>query len=88
MGGSFIQNQPATSSSLNSSPVRVNFDSLFAGDLQPLRVLAQDTPDMSVQVAGDNSRAYVSGNTPLNFAGGNSPTFSAPGSVGQKQISL
>ena len=78
MGGSFVENQPATSSSLNSSPLRTNLDSLFAGDLQPLRVLAQDTPDMTVQVAGDNNRAYVSGNTALDYAGGNSSSFSPP----------
>ena len=88
MGGSFVENQPATSSSLNSSPLRTNLDSLFAGDLQPLRVLAQDTPDMTVQVAGDNNRAYVTGNTALDYAGGNSPSFSAPGGAGEKQIDI
>lgn len=88
MGGNYIAGQPVTVSALNSSPVRINLDALFAGDVQPLRVMAQTTPNMTVQVAGDNNRAYVQANTPLNYSGGNSPTFVAPSSAGEKRIDL
>lgn len=88
MGGSFVINQPATSSALNSSPVRTNLDALFAGDLQPLRVTAQGTPDMTVAVAGDNDRGYVLGNVAIDYAGGNSGTFTAPAGAGEKRIDI
>ena len=88
MGGNYIAAQPATSSSLNSSPVRTNLEALFIGDLQPFRVTAQDTPDMTVAVAGDNDRGYIIGNIPLDYAGGNSAALSMPGGASEKQIAL
>jgi len=43
---------------------------------------------MTVAVAGDNDRGYVSGNVPLDFVGGNSAALSMPGGAGQKQIAV
>ena len=63
----FTKGDPVDSSSLNSAPVRNNLDALFEGDLEPLRSRAQSTPDMTVQVEDDNSRAYIQGNTPPQF---------------------
>ncbi|MCP4475373.1 MAG: tail fiber protein [Gammaproteobacteria bacterium] len=88
MAGNFVESQPATSSALNSSPLRTNFDALFDGDIKPLRVTAQSSPNMTVLVAGDQDRAYVSGNTTLDYAGGSSGTFTAPTTAGHKQIDI
>lgn len=88
MAGIVIKGEPQTSSALNSSNVRINMDGIFEGDFEPLRVTAQDTPDMTVQVEGDNDRAYVSGNTALDYAGGNSGTFSNPPTTGYKKIDI
>lgn len=88
MAGDFIKGEPQTSSSLNSSNVRTNADAVFEGDLEPLRVTAQSSPDMTVAVASDNDRAYVTGNTPIDFTGGNSGTFTMPAGGGEKEIDL
>lgn len=84
----FTKGEPLTSSALNSNPVRTNLDALFEGDIEPLRTRAQASPDMTVNVEGDNDRAYVIGNTPLDFAGGNSSVFTAPAGAGEKQIDI
>ncbi len=84
----YIENQPADSSSLASSPVRINLTALFEGDIQPFRVRAQPSPGMTVAIAGDNDRGYVNGNIPVDYAGGNSPTFTAPAGASEKQIDL
>lgn len=86
--GTVIKGEPQTSSSLNSSNVRINLDGIFEGDLEPLRVTAQSSPNMTVAVASDNDRAYIAGNTPLDYAGANSGAFSMPGGGGEKQIDL
>lgn len=80
--------EPQTDAALASANVRTNLDGLFEGDFEPLRVRAQGTPDMTVQVEDDNSRSYVDGNIPLDFAGGNSPTFTAPAGASEKQIDI
>lgn len=84
----FIKGEPQTNAPLASVNVRTNLDAVFEGDLEPLRVRAQSTPNMTVSVEDDNNRAYVIGNTPLNFAGGNSPSFTAPVNVNEKRIDI
>ncbi len=86
--GAYTENEPEDASSLNSAPVRENLTALFEGDFQPLRVRAQTTPDMTLQVEDDNDRAYVSGNIPIDFTGGNSPSFTAPANANEKRIDL
>lgn len=81
------EGQPADSTSLISSVVRDRFDALYQGDFKPLRARQQTTPNMTVFVESDAGRAYLDGNNPLNFAGGNSPTFTAPGAP-NKRIDL
>ena len=83
-----VKGEPQTDAPLASANVRTNVDSLFEGDFEPLRVRAQSTPDMTVAVEDDNSRAYVQGNTALDFAGGNSPGFTAPLNANEKQIDI
>lgn len=72
------EGQPADSTSLISSVVRDRFDALYQGDFKPLRARQQTVPNMTLFVEGDAGRAYLDGNNPLNYAGGNSPTFIAP----------
>lgn len=84
----YTEGNPTASSSLSSAPVRNNFTALYEGDLKPLRVTEQSSPGMTVQVASDEGRAYVNGNTPINFAGGNSPTFVEPALGGYKRIDV
>lgn len=81
------EGQPADSTSLISSVVRDRFDALYQGDFKPLRTRQQSTPNMTVFVESDAGRAYLDGNNPLNFAGANSPTFTAPGAP-NKRIDL
>ena len=83
-----VKGEPQTDAPLASSNVRVNADALFESDVESLRVRAQVSPNMTVQVEDDNSRAYVQGNTALDFAGGNSPTFTAPVNAGEKRLDL
>jgi hypothetical protein len=70
--------QPADSSSQQSSVLRDRFDALFECDFGIVRASQQTSPDLTLQVTSDRNRAYVDGNNPVNFAGGNSPPFSAP----------
>jgi hypothetical protein len=82
----FTTGVPATSSSQTSQPVRDNLHALFTMDFGSLRVRARSTPDMTVDVDSDYSVAYVQHRTPMNYAGGTSPTLSAPG--GNNRLSL
>lgn len=84
----FVKGEPQTSAALNSSNVRTNLDAIFEGDIEPLRVRAQSSPDMTVAVSGDNNRSYVNGNVALDFSGGNSSSFTAPTGVGEKRIDV
>lgn len=56
-----------------------------AGGYNPLKPSAQAEPDMTVAVASGNVRF---GDTNLNFAGGNSPSFTAPTTPGDNRIDL
>ena len=79
----FTPDKPETNALRDSATVRNNLNALFRGDLSPLRPRAQAVPDMTVAVAGTDVEAFwrqtwVGLNLPLNFAGGNSPTITAP----------
>lgn len=56
-----------------------------AGGYNPLKPSAQAEPNMTVAVASGNVRF---GDTNLNFAGGNSPSFTAPTTPGDNRIDL
>ena len=79
----FTPDKPETNALRDSATVRNNLNALFRGDLSPLRARAQTVPDMTVAIAGTNfeafwSQTWVGLNLPLDFAGGNSPTITAP----------
>lgn len=77
----FDSTQPTGTMSLDN--LRANFKALFMMDMLPLRVRACATPNMSVIVdaCGDASayfdHVYI-GSAPLTFAGGATPSVSAP----------
>lgn len=78
----FDSTTPTSGSNFSSSDIRNNFQSLSQGDSEPLRPRAQTTPDMTVLVGGALTesyydRVYVEEN-PATYAGGNSPTVTAP----------
>lgn len=80
----FESAQPSGGALFSSGTVRNNFNSLYQGDLSPLRARAQDTPDLTVQVGGGLVENYYqqvwfnNNGTPSNYAGGNSPTIATP----------
>lgn len=55
------------------------------GQFNPLLPSAQSTPNMTIAVAQGNVRF---GNVNINFAGGNSPSFTAPLTASNKRIDL
>lgn len=55
------------------------------GLFNPFVVTAQSSPDMTVAVASGEAKI---GNTVVHYAGGNSPTFTAPVTSGHKRIDL
>lgn len=68
------------------------FLSLFQGDSSPLRPRAQDTPDLTIAISASLVESFYSpiwllSTMPLNYAGGNSPSFSEPG-AGKNRIDL
>jgi hypothetical protein len=78
-------NKPATSGGRSSSDMRNAFSALFQGDLSPLRPRAQDTPDLTIKVNPTLvglffKQVWQGATAPLTFAGGNSPSVSAPSS--------
>lgn len=80
----FESAQPSGGALFSSGTVRNNFNSLYQGDLSPLRARAQDTPDLTVQVGGGLVENYYqqvwfnNNGTPSNYAGGNSATIATP----------
>lgn len=76
--------EPSGGALLSSGTVRNNFNSLYQGDLSPLRARAQDTPDLTVQVGGGLVENYYqqvwfnNRGVPSNYAGGNSPSITTP----------
>lgn len=84
----FVPGEPIQGSTRTSSQSRDNFTALYEGDIKPLRVTQQTSPGMTVQVEADEGRTYVNGNLPINFAGGNSPTFVEPALGGYKRIDV
>ena len=83
-----VKGEPQTDAPLASASVRTNLDALNESDVESLRVRAQTTPGMTVAVEDDNNRAYVDANTALDYAGGNSPSFTAPLNASEKQIDI
>ncbi|MHA1304356.1 MAG: right-handed parallel beta-helix repeat-containing protein [Candidatus Heimdallarchaeaceae archaeon] len=74
---------PGTSDIVSSSTLRNNFNALYQGDFNALRVEAQSSPDMTVYVNPANvetfyNQVWFDSSTPLDFSGGNSPTITAP----------
>ncbi len=74
--------KPQTSGTQSSADMRNALSALFQGDIAPLRARAQSTPDMTVYVNPaviQNFFAQVNrDNQPVEFAGGSSPTVTAP----------
>lgn len=77
MGSRFVEGTPATDDPVNSAPLRDDLDALYLAKIKPLLVQQQPSPGMTVNVVADQGRAYF-GSDPLDYPGGNSPTFSAP----------
>ncbi len=78
----FNRDFPPDRNGLSASDHRNQFEALYQGDTAPLRALAQDTSDMTVQVNGaliENFFHQVHrGGVPVTFLGGNSPIMTAP----------
>lgn len=79
----FTPDKPADSQARDSATVRNDLNALFRGDLSPLRARAQSTPNMTVAVAGTDVESFwrevwIGVDLPLNYAGGNSSTITAP----------
>ncbi|NCC60062.1 MAG: discoidin domain-containing protein [Verrucomicrobiae bacterium] len=75
--------KPADSGTRSASDVRNALSALFQGDVGAMRCRAQETPDMTVKVnpAVLNSfsrQVYGGSQTPYSYAGGNSPSMTAP----------
>ena len=81
-------NSPYPSGSLifSGSSFRDNFQALYAGDFEPMRPMAHDTPNMSVMVLGTDSDNYQRGvyygnnSQRIPLSSGDSPTMIKPSS--------
>lgn len=76
---------PQNDIDLTASGLRNQFNPLHHGDFFPLRPRAQDTPNLTVKVGATIVESYwlqiyQGTKVPLNYAGGNSPSVSAPAS--------
>lgn len=79
----FDSTKPATNDLRASSPVRNNLGALFNGDFYALRPRAQASPNMTVHVNSTLAEGFWIQTwqgllAPLTYAGGNSPTLTAP----------
>lgn len=75
-------NKPEDLGSQSASDMRNQLSALYQGDLAPLRARAQDVPDMTIQVNPAKVQSFFAqvnrDNQPVIYAGGNSPSISAP----------
>ncbi len=82
---------PETTGQESSKPISTSssqdmknvLSALFQGDLSPLRPRAQDTPNMTIkvnpiQINSFFNQVWLGASVPLTYAGGNSPTVTAP----------
>ncbi len=79
----FDPTKPALNAARDSATMRNQLNSLYNGDFLPLRVRAQASPNMTVQVASSDVESFwrqcwVGFIQALNYAGGNSPAITAP----------
>jgi hypothetical protein len=79
----FTDAVPADNSARTSSVVRNSMDALYRGDYGILRARAQASPNMTVAVASSSLESFwqncwLNYTQPLVYAGGNSPTVTAP----------
>lgn len=81
----FDPTKPVQNALRDSATMRNLLYALFNGDFSPLRPRAQATPNMTIQVGGTEIEGFwrqiwAGVLVPLNFAGGNSPSITAPSS--------
>ena len=79
----FDELQPSGGQIQSSATLRNQFNSLFQGDMYPLKAMAQDIQDNTVKVYSSNVNSYyqqvwVKRTQPLDFTEGNSPPIIAP----------
>lgn len=74
--------KPADNASRVAQDMRNALSAIFQGDLSPLRSRAQSTPNMTLKVNGSLVEGFFNqffrNLIPIAFAGGNSPTVTAP----------
>lgn len=75
--------KPADSGTRSATDLRNALSALFQGDVGALRPRAQTTPDMTIHINAAvlnsyNKNVYGTTQTPSSYAGGNSPSMSAP----------
>ena len=79
----FDPTKPVTNALRDSATMRNQLNSLFNGDCSPLRPRAQVSPNLTVAISGTDVESFwrqtwVGLLVPLNYAGGNSPSCTAP----------
>ena len=79
----FLPNQPSGGSIYSSSTIRNNFNALYQGCFNALKVEATDPPSLQVYVNPSDvenfyNQVWIKQEEPLNFGGGTSPAIIPP----------
>jgi hypothetical protein len=78
----YVYTKPVQVSAGSSQDIRDNFQALYQGDLLPLRPRAQDTPDMTIQIASAVCDTYYQqvyfGTDGSTFAGASTIVMTTP----------